>query len=425
MKIYLIVAFIFFGIVSEAQQPDFKGIQVQGADTFDIIGVKRVPKPVDPPPAPSCSSKGIRRYLTPASWGGVYLIAKDYKCNPGDTIVIKGIWAGGVDMENYHGTVSCPIVIINEGDVKVPAGFKMSNCTYIKLTGSGTSSKYGFTIEDVKNGGGEGVNITGRSANIDIERLYIHKKAYGVSCRQEAACPDSLQYPNWWIDNISLHDCSFFNIGQDCLYFGSTNPTGGQRYVPCNGINITPVPLRLSNIKIYNNIIDSCNRTGIQLSGADRGDNAIYNNVVSRCGYELNQTQGSGIILGGMTRAHVYGNKIRKTFQHGIFLIGSGFSVVENNNIDSSGLLGSIVNTAAQPTCIFADTRQTIPANDSTRLIIRNNTLGRNAVIVGEHIILFNTSRLFAAGNIIVDNRTQTGEAAKIYADASIKWTSQ
>lgn len=424
MKKILSIFFLLFSLASSAQ--DIQGYQVINGDTFDIKGYKRLPKPVEPPPAPTCSVKGIRRYLTPASWGGVYLNGKDYKCNPGDTIVVKSTASiAGVDMENFHGTASCPIVIINEGDVKMAAGFKMSHCTFIKLTGSGTASKYGFIVEDLKNGGGEGVNITGRSANIEIERLYVHKKAYGVSCRQEAACPDSLQYPNWWIDNISLHDCSFFNIGQDCLYFGSTNPTGGQRYVPCNGINIAPIPLRLSNIRIYNNIIDSCNRTGIQLSGADRGDNRIYNNIITRCGFEHNNTQGDGIALGGMSRAWVHDNYIRQTWKHGLFLIGSGPSKIENNDVDSSGMLGPLRNDFMQPVGIFADSRLTVPANDSVSLSIRNNILGKNTQLAGQQIVIFNSNNLFGCCNIISGNKTQTGEPAKISVAPSIKWSAQ
>jgi hypothetical protein len=47
----------------------------------------------------------------------------------------------------------------------------------------------------------------------------------------------------------------------------------------------------MSNVSIHHLIIDSCMRTGIQLSGADSGYNEIYENVVTRCGYEHDQQQ--------------------------------------------------------------------------------------------------------------------------------------
>lgn len=424
MRIYLLISLLLSQVICIAQQPDFKGVVTNGIDSFDVFLYKRT-KPVEPPappPAPTCGIKGIRRYLSPYSWGGIYLNAKDYKCNPGDTLVIKGNWAAGVAIENFHGTASCPIVVINEGQVKLPAGINMRHCTYIKVTGSGTAAKYGIDVSG--NGTGPGIEITGRSANIEVERINVYHKVYGVWCKEEANCADSLQYPNWWIDNISLHDCNFYNIGQDGLYFGSTSPTG-QRSVSCNGVSITPVPLRLSNIKIYNNIVDSCNRTGIQLSGADRGNNEIHHNIVRRCGYELIDTQGDGIALGGMTRAWVHDNYIRQTSKHGMFLIGSGPSKIENNNIDSSGLLGTYVNSFMQPVGIFADSRLTVPANDSVTLIIRNNILGVNTQKLGEHIVLFNSNKLFGAGNIIAGNKTQKGEAAKVSVALDIKWSTQ
>src|SRR5689334_18588654 len=116
MRKLLTIFFFQFSICAIAQLPDVQGYQVINGDTFDIKGYKRIPKPVEPPPpASTCSTKGVRRYLMPASWGGVYIRSDQYPVNPGDTIVIKGAWVGGVDMESYHGTATCPIVIINEG----------------------------------------------------------------------------------------------------------------------------------------------------------------------------------------------------------------------------------------------------------------------------------------------------------------------
>ena len=56
--------------------------------------------------------------------------------------------------------------------------------------------------------------------------------------------------------------------------------------------------LRLGNIKIYNNIIDSTNRSGIQLSCGSGMMNEIFNNTVTNCGFEFSDIQGNGISLG-------------------------------------------------------------------------------------------------------------------------------
>jgi hypothetical protein len=368
---------------------------------------------------------GVRRNITPSS-GGRYLNGNSYTYNPGDTLVISGsdTWTGGLEIDNFHGTHECPVVIINDGDVQMGAGFNMEHCSYIKLTGSGSESEYGFYIEGT--GGGVALEVTGRSKCIEIERVKVYNKNYGVWCKQEANCADSvwaLTIPGyedvtsdngWRIDSISLHDCDFRLIGQDGLYFGSTSPNG-TRDISCSGETIYPIPPRLSNIQIYNNLLDSCNRTGIQLSGADQGTNRIYKNTVMRCGYEYNQTQGSGIILGGDTRATVDSNYIRRTFMHGIMCIGSGTSYIEHNDIDSSGILDDVTNTTSQPTNIFGDTRNTVPANDSVRLIIRNNIVGANAVADGKQIIINNTNGTFATGNVICNNTKQSGGTADVY----------
>jgi hypothetical protein len=377
------------------------------------------------PPVEGCG--GIRRIITPTS----YINGHTYTYNPGDTLVLRASdgWSAGLELDNFHGTAECPIVIINEGDVQLSAGFNLEHCSYIKITGSGSESYYGFSVVGV--GSGTAVDITGRSRCIEVERLNVYNKNYGIWCKQEAACPDSVwaytipgaedvTSPNGWrIDSVSVHDCKFRVIGQDGLYFGSTSPNG-LRPITCAGESISPIPPRLSNIRIYNNLVDSCNRTGIQLSGGDSGTNEIFNNTVLRCGYEQIQTQGSGIILGGVTRAHVYNNYIRQTFQYGILCIGSGTSIVENNDVDSSGYIDDVVNPGY--TNIGADTRVTVPADDSVRLIIRNNKVGLNTA-EGKQIMIGNTHGTVATGNVICNNTTQGGGPAEIYVAHSINYT--
>jgi hypothetical protein len=168
-------------------------------------------------------------------------------------------------------------------------------------------------------------------------------------------------------------------------------------------------------------MIDSVGRTAIQLSGADSGFNEIFNNRITRIGYEKNQSQGSGIISGGKTRVYIHHNFIRQTFMNGIFILGSGLNRVEKNNIDSSGLLGKINNSFGQPTGILVDTRMTVP-NENTRLIIKNNILGRNAVKLGEHIIVHKSFPTYENKNLICGNVTQKRAAAVIYVAPGIDW---
>lgn len=380
----------------------------------------------------SCS--GTRRVITPWGDGGIYFSGKPGGFNyqgfqPGDTLVLRAqlnTWSY-FSLEDVHGTVSCPIVIINEGgQVHLTKGIDLRNCSNIKLTGSGSADQYGIKVHnpDDWDNNGVAIGIQGRSRNIEVERIFVHKKTYGAWIKQDPQCADSLNYPSFRMDNIKMHDCRFLNIGQDCIYAGNTDPTGN-RPVWCNGVETHPVPMRLSNIQIYNNYVDSCNRTGIQLSGCDEGYNAIYNNYVTRCGYELNQQQGCGISIGGMTRnTYVYNNTIRQTFLYGIIGLGVGTNYIENNDIDSSGYLGTIVNTYSQPTAIYIDTRQSLPY-DSSRYVIKNNIVGKNASGDGHDIYWEKSYNSYAGGNVMCNNKKRDNVTpAVIYTRPGISWTS-
>jgi hypothetical protein len=291
-------------------------------------------------------------------------------------------------------------------------GFSFTNCRYIKVLGNGTSDKYGFRIAETTNNG-VGITIQGRSSNIEVARVDIYNKTYGYWVKQEASCIDSLQYPNWVIDNISIHDGRVRVANQEAMYLGSTDPNG-IRGISCNGQTIYPKPLRLSNIKIYNMIIDSTYRSGIQLSAASKGTNKIYNNTITNCGYEYNSNgQGSGISLGGYTTATVYNNTISNTYTMGISSLGAGALEIRGNKVSNSGSLSG--HTVPGMASIMIDTRNTNPA-DSTTFALKNNTLGNNTDV---NIRVYRTYPTYTKNNIICNNIN-----AKLAVDPNIKWQS-
>jgi hypothetical protein len=372
---------------------------------------------------PADTTKGEKLNIVRGADGGRYLNGKWFTVRPGDTLMLKTVNNpfAYLSLENMHGTAEAPIVIINQGGQVNIGAMAARNCTHLKFTGSGSDDRYGFYMTSVM-GKGTAYSISGRSSHIEIERSQVYDKSYMAWVKQEADCADSLQYPNWRLDNISFHDNKGSKIGQDALYFGSTSPNG-MRKISCEGVIKSPIPMRLSNICIYNNIIDSVGRTAIQLSGADSGINEIYNNRITRIGYELNQSQGSGIISGGKSRVYIHHNFIRQTFQNGIFILGSGLNRVERNNVDSSGFLGKTKNAIGQPTGILVDTRMTVP-KENTMLNIRNNKLGKNMVKLGEHIIVQKSFPTYGKRNLICGNVTQKGTPAVIYVAPGIEWDS-
>ncbi|WP_158559378.1 right-handed parallel beta-helix repeat-containing protein [Deminuibacter soli] len=358
-------------------------------------------KPSTPstPVTPPSGVKHKRIYLKQGGDKGFYSNGKDFSYEAGDTLVLKENDWSYCSFENFYGTKSDPLVIVNEAaQIRLSAGFAFSSCKYIKLTGSGTSDKYGFLISDAVKGG-VGVDIHGHSSNIEVERIDITRKTYGYWVKQEGSCVDSLQYPNFTISDIHIHDGRIHNVTQEGMYLGSTDPNG-TRAVNCSGSVIYPRPLRLGNITVNNMIIDSTNRSGIQLSGADQGTNEIYSNTVSNSGFEYNTAQGNGISLGGYTHANVHDNSINHSFALGILVLGAGKIDIENNTVDNSGNLNGKVTPGMAS--IMVDTRRTDPVVKST-LIIKNNKLGSNT---DKNVRFYETFATYNTDNQICNSGT-------------------
>ncbi len=365
--------------------------------------------------------KGKKIYIVKNSDNNVYIDGRSFSYNAGDTFVLKASQNPYAYFELAYftrGTDSCPLVIINEGGrVKLTTGFSFTGCRHLKITGTGTGTadRYGFYISQDQ-GYGVGISAQGRSSNIEIEHLEIYNKNYGVWLKHEADCTDSLQFPNWILHDVSIHDNYIHHMLQEGMYLGSTDPNG-IRTIECDGKPLSPKPMRLGNIHIYNNIIDSTWRGGIQLSGADSGYNEINNNTITNCGFEYNGEQGNGIIIGGYSHADINDNYVRTTFGAGIFSLGAGLVKIHDNMIDSSGFLGGKGKGSSN---IMVDTRPTNfpspgqPNPVLTKFYIWNNKLGANT---DYNIRIYKTFNTYKSGNIIYNNNGNTSIAI------GIKWT--
>lgn len=321
--------------------------------------------PTTPPVTPPVTNSPTRKVFV-GTGNGVYIKSG---VNPGDTVELKGNFTY-FSFDSLKGTVEKPIVFVNNGRVWLERGFGMNDVQNIKIVGS---AGYGFFIQGIEKSG-SGVSIGRHSSNIEISGVEIANKNYGFWIKNEADCDVTLNYPNWTLDNIKVHDCYIRQMDSQGFYMGSTDPNNLDRSITCNGVTRNYAPTRLGNIKIYNNIIDSTGRPGIQLSGAMTGNNEIYGNKISNCGLQYDDAQGTGISLGGYTRAYVHDNIITNTYTWGIASLGgSGLVRIENNTINNSGWVGTKSTTWA--TNIAVDTRTTSPV-DSTTFKIKNNKLG-------------------------------------------------
>lgn len=338
---------------------------------------------------------------------------------PGDTLVLTA-------SQNPYSWVSLTninsVTIINEGgqvvinwfnNGAIPGGFLFNGCKHIHLTGTGVKSiKYGFLVTTPANRG-VGVDVYGRSAWFEVDHCEMYNKNAGFWIKEEqadAACIDSLSFPKWVLHDFSLHDNYIHNTSAEGMYLGSTAPNGyeGSQHpaVYCsNGRGDSLLPMRLGVFSIYNNVFDSISRSAIQLSGADSGVSKIYNNTISNIGYEYNNQQGNGIVLGGYTSANVHDNTITNTYASGVFSLGAGTVKIVNNKVSNSGYLNG--RTATGFANIEVDTRNTThpsprKANpEKVTFTVKTNQLGTNTDC---NIRVYNAFATYTTNNVLCNN---------------------
>jgi hypothetical protein len=325
-------------------------------------------------------------------------VDENFIYNAGDTFVLTaGIDYTYFSMANVH-----DVTFINEGGVvTMQNGFNFNSCNNIHIAGTGTKDFYGFEISG-HTSGDVGIDINGRSSHITCNNIFVHDKTYGFWVKQEVegTCDQSLYYPNWYMDSIEIYNCMVKRVNQEGMYLGST----GENADRLNSCGEKPYPMRLSNINVHHNIVDSTGRGGIMLSGADKGNNNISHNTITRCGFEYNSYQGNGIVIGGNAYANIDGNKIKNTLCDGIWCLGVGTTRVRNNSIDSSGWLNGTF--AGFMHGIAFDTRPSYPFTLSM-FRIRGNTIGKHTDVAD--IYIYNTLQNGVSGfssknNLIYNN---------------------
>ena len=365
--------------------------------------------------------------------------AQGFKYNPGDTIVLTAAQSpySWVQLANIDS-----VTIINEGgqvilnwfnNGAIPGGFIFNNCKHIHLTGTGAPGiKYGFLVTTPANRG-VGADIHGRSAWFEIDHCEMYNKNAGLWVKEEqadAACIDSLSFPNWVLHDFKLHDLYIHNTSAEGMYLGSTAPNGfeGSQHpsVYCsNGRGDSLLPMRLGNFHIYNNFIDSTSRGAIQISDADSGESEINNNQICNIGYEYNNQQGNGIVLGGYTQAYVHDNVIWNTYASGIFSLGAGLVKIKNNKVNYTGFLNG--RTSSGFANIEVDTRNTTnpsPGKSNPEFltfVVKNNQLGSNTDC---SIRVYNTYLTYNKDNQICSNVIiHTTNAATYAVPSGIAYT--
>lgn len=336
----------------------------------------------------------------------------------GDTLFFEAGNRTYLCMKNFKGTATNPIVMINKGgDVIIDTdhyyGIAVQNCRYIKLTGTGDKSMmYGFKIKRVANGGG--LSFSDLSSDFEADHISIENTLYsGLVAKTDPDGTPARDRANFTQFNTIIHDIYVAHAGNEGMYIGSTKYTG--QMVTVNGVATLCYPSILDGVKVYNNIVEYAGWDGIQVSSASKNCQ-IYNNTIrfdSQAGVD---SQMSGIILGGGTRADCYNNYIADGKGCGMEIHGIGGNRVFNNIIVNPGLNyypgnatwpkhGMYVSDCSvQKDSSFFIFNNTIinPKSDGIRFasaISKNNLISSNVIINPGNFTLYETDNTSFVGN--------------------------
>lgn len=282
-------------------------------------------------------------------------------------IGIEGGLRNPIKFTNWTGTAEYPIVIVNKhgtGRVEISdavpgnpgapraTAIYLQHCKYIDLRGDNDPAyRYGIEISRAGgNGSGagqRGVEVTGKSSNVEISFLEIHNVAFaGIMVKQDPSSSDfTLNHPNLVYRDISIHDNYIYDVGGEGMYVGYSFWTSNR-----NGTGLE-FAHNIIGLRIYNNLVEDCAWDGIQV-GASTEDVAIHDNVIIRSGGTVDTgasgNGGQGIQLGGGTTGLCYNNLILNSRTNGISLNGIGDNYVFNNLI-VGGILGLFADNRPDP----------------------------------------------------------------------------
>lgn len=264
----------------------------------------------------------------------------------GDTLYIPGgVYTSGIEIGDIGGGPGCPIVIApkdepviikNDGYFRVASRDTAVIC-YAKFDGTLLRSKgypFGWIMDNSDRTPSQvtGIGLTFNWAHhVDISGYHTNHSAVGLMVKLNANALLQGRYDKVLLRKIRIFDNYIFRSNGEGMYIGHTGISG-----TTTG-NSTPYgpPARMDSIEIYNNILDSLDWDGIQLSNALNGCK-INNNFVRRYGIANIGSQQAGILSGGnISGVQVYNNMTVNGTGTGIVVFGYNTSNVYHNIVDS------------------------------------------------------------------------------------------
>ncbi len=324
--------------------------------------------------------------------------------NPGDTLKLEPGLRSNLSFKNLVGTKEKPIVIVNDEekviiDTDAHTAILFENCSFVQLTGTGSSDKYGIEIASA---GTMGVSVTEFSTNFEIDHLEIHQTGFaGIMAKTDPNC-DRQDVSEFVMKDLSFHDNYIYDTGGEGFYVGySWYPT---REVDCNDVSTILYPHPIHEVRIYNNIIKDTGWDGLQV-GSSPQNVQLYGNYIENYGIEDRLYQNHAVQIGAGTTGDFYNNFIYNGTGGGVSFFGSG-----NNRLFNNIIVGNGENA------IYHNDKGAEPG---TKYQIYNNTI----VNPGKGGIDLNASK--TNNNLVANNLIVLGGAVYGITGDGSKWTSE
>lgn len=313
--------------------------------------------------------------VTFSAASGEGLTADGSTVKPGSVVCIKAGNYKFIKLNYFKGTATSPITIKNCGGQVVINGntstnMSISNSNNFKLTGTGSSDKYGFKITSTSNTvyTGLGVKADYQISDFEIDHFDLYRTSVGFMIKTEPSCDPGSWRENGTIRNVSVHDTYVHQTTNEAFYCGYT---GEYKTLTCDGVSKDVYAQQIKGLKIYNNTVDSTGWDGIQVGTAPENVQ-VYNNKVTNVGLAMKSGQMAGIIFNHGANGSIYDNFVMNGPGAGIHIMGQGKIYIYNNVVANVGGDKSITTDFGQ-SGIFVDDRP--PVSPTLTVFVANNTI--------------------------------------------------
>ncbi|MDD7913215.1 T9SS type A sorting domain-containing protein [Polaribacter ponticola] len=277
--------------------------------------------------------------------------------------------------KNIIGDSVKPVIITNiNGKVKIKSitasyGWKFQNSKYFKILGNGDSNhKYGFKVTTHNNSYLQMINkttdfeiahveIAGDTVAQSIENASsITPKNLlgfaGIMAKSQPICRDdpnggSTDAGEFEMQNVFIHDNYIHDVFGEGLYigYGFSQGTIVKSYTTGEACTSENFPHFISNLFIYNNIVERVGWDGIQVKNTHRNAQ-IYNNVIKDYAFREIGHHDEGILVGDGSVAVIHGNWIENGTKqsNGMQINATGNTKIYNNVVLGSGYTGLYLN---------------------------------------------------------------------------------